>query len=340
VGLVPLTFDRPSLFTSAGASLYPERIHALADLRDMDAEIDVVIPAHGTPEMTNLAIRSILRQERAASIHVIVVEGSGRRTDVEAVVPDERVTRVLRVTDTEVADKRHGPGSYRMALSCAVGIRLSSAPHVFVCHSDMVATASNAVSFLRSKLVDGVRAAGYTQRGLVPLTGGLLLDRKLVTEPGLDWLPMDDNPFARGTPLEDLLPLVYTNTGVDCGEQFLYAELARGAPVHVCASRGGSEDWWKDPLGYYELSAEEIREAVARAGVPLRYAPLTTSRDEFARRYPAVIAASERGWWVREPRKYWRYCFDDAGDLALVHHARGTLKGETRRWLKFAATAA
>jgi hypothetical protein len=332
-----VSLRRDELFASADRELLPETIDLLVDRASGAAEIDVLIPAHGTPELTNAAIGSLLRHERDATIHVLVVEGSGRREDFDAIVRDERVTRVLRLTDAEVAERMHGHGSYRMALSCAVGVRLSTAPHVFVSHSDMVTTETNAVSFLRSKLAGGARVAAYTQRGLVPLTGGVLFDRTLLEEPGLDWLPIPENPFAPGTPLESVLPLVYTNVGVDCGEQFLYSELARGRPVYVCASRGGSSDWWKDPLGYYDVPAEEIRAAVARAGVPLRYAPLPTTREEFERRYRHVIDASNARWWVREPRKYWRYCFDDEGNLALVHHGRGTLKGDTRRWLRFAA---
>lgn len=335
-----VSLRRDELFVSSDRRLLPETIDLLVDRAPGAAEIDIVIPAHGTPELTNAAIRSLLGHERDATVHVLVVEGSGRREDLEAIVRDERVTRVLRRTDADVRGKEHGPGSYRMAVSCAVGIKLSIAPHVFVSHSDMVVTGTNAVSFLRSKLEDGARVAAYTQRGLVPLMGGVLFDRTLLDEPGLDWLPLDENTFARGTPLESVLPLVYTNSAVDCGEQFLYLELAHGRPIHVCASRGGSRDWWQDPLGYYDVPADEIRSAVARAGVPLRYAPLPTTREEFARRYRHVIDASKAGWWVREPRKYWRYCFDDDGNLALVHHARGTLKGDTKRWLRFAASFA
>lgn len=333
-----LSLRRDELFVRSDRELLPEAIDLLVDRAACAAEIDVVIPAHRTPELTNAAIRSLLRRERDATIHVVVVEDSGRDDDLDAIVRDERVTRVLLRTDGEVRGKVHGLGSYGMALACAVGVRLASAPYVFVSHSDMVVTRTNPVSFLRSKLVGGVRVAAYTQRGLVPLTGGALFDRTLLEEPGLDWLPLDENLFAPGTPLESILPLVYTNAAVDCGEQFVYSELAGGRPVHVCASRGGSDDWWKDPLGYYDLPAEEIRAAVARAGVPLRYAPLPTTREEFARRYRHVIDASTAGWWVREPRKYWRYCFDDGGNLMLVHHARGTLKGDTRRWLRFATS--
>jgi hypothetical protein len=85
----------------------------------------------------------------------------------------------------------------------------------------MLAVPDGFLSWLRTKLTEDRHVAGFTSRGLLPFTGGMLVSRTLLEQPGLDWTPLDDNPFVAGTPVEQVLPLVYTNTGVDSGEQFV-----------------------------------------------------------------------------------------------------------------------
>jgi hypothetical protein len=348
VELTPLTFDRASLFRSAATRLYPERIEALADLRDLDAEIDVVVTGHGLPELTNAAVDSFLRHERATNLHVVVVESSGDRRVFDRLRTEERISRVLLAEDVRILGRRHGPGSYGQSLSSAVGTAVSRAPHVFFSHSDMLAVSDGCLSWLRTKLTGERRIAGFTSRGVIPFTGAMLVSRALLEEPALDWGPLDDNPFVVGTPFEQVLPLVSTNTGVDSGEQFIYSELAQGRPVYVAASRGGSKDWWQDPLGYYDASADEILAAVAASRTPIEYGELRITRSEFEARYPHVIAAGRSGiwvrsptrWWRQEPPKWWRCSFDDDGRLVFIHLARGTMGRMVRRWLRFAREAA
>ena len=348
MGATPLTFDRSSLFRSEQAGIYPERIEALADLCDVPAEIDIVVTGHRFPELTNAAVDSFFRHEPSTRLHVVVVESSGDPEVFDRLRTGDRISRILLTEDVNVLGHQHGPGSYGQSLSAAVGSSVSQAPHVFFSHSDMLAVADGFLSWLRTKLTEERRVAGFTSRGVLPFTGGMLIARTLLEEPGLDWAPLDENPFAPGTSLEHLLPLVYTNSGVDSGEQFIYSELVRRRPVFVAASRGGSTDWWQDPLGYYDASADEILAAVAATDTPIEYGELRITRREFEARYPNVIAAGKSGFWVRsptrpwrqEPPKWWRYSFDDDGRLVFIHYGRGTMGRMVRRWLRFARRAA
>ena len=119
-------------------------------------------------DLTNLAVRSYLRRERDATINVLVVE-SGSREAFEEIEVHEGVSRVLLITDVGVLGRRHGPGSCGLSAATGAGVALTRSRHVFFSHSDMVACRDGFLSFLRTKLVDGARLAGFTQRGVIPM---------------------------------------------------------------------------------------------------------------------------------------------------------------------------
>jgi hypothetical protein len=160
----------------------------------------------------------------------------------------------------------------------------------------------------------------------------------VLEQPGVDWLAiLDDNPFLACTGLAALAEAVPSLRFVDCGEQLIYAELAAGRPVVAGASRGGSGDWWRDPLDYYETEPEALRRAVADAGVPIRYERVGIDHVAFARRNPTLLPPRRRLW--RRDAVRWRYGLDDEGRPLFVHHGRGSSRPSLRAWRRLAKAA-
>lgn len=334
-----MVFQTQKLFCTEDVVLYPKEIEAYADLKKdaiEDAEIDVIITAHDLPHMTNLTVENYLLHERTLKIHIIVVESSTKDSVFEKLYQHPRVSRVLLKKDVLIKGKVHGYGSYGLALSAAVGVNLSRAPYVFFSHPDMIACKDGFLNFLKSKLVGNTRIAGFTQRHAIPLMGTMMVAREVLKNPKLDMLPRDTNPLLEAAGLSEVAQTVYHLNHTDCGEQYIYDELAKHNPVYICASRGGSEDWWKHPLGYYEgSSSDELLEAVAKSKSSLVYAPLKCEKAHFEKKHKDLIKAGHEGFWLFEKPKWWRYSFDDQGDLIFVHHGRGTTLKAVKRWLSY-----
>lgn len=325
------------LFRTSARILYPQSIQLEAELCNVPgAHIDVIITTHNFPELANATIKNYLCLEKESKLHLIVVESSGRQSVFDKIYRHPQVSRILLKTDIDIRGHVHGYGSYGMALSSAVGAHFSQAPLIFFSHSDMLATKENFLSWLAGKLVGKTRLASFTQRHFIPFTGCMLMTRDLLQEQNIDWAPLDTNEVLGPLGLENLAKTIHHLRGIDCGEQYVYSELQRGNPVFVCASRGGSKDWWHDPLDYYNVDVTHLWKQISDANLAMTFAPLQTNRTNFEQTYAHVLRASTKGWWPFEKSKFWRYSFDDQGDLVFIHYGRGTTLRAVRRWLRFA----
>ncbi len=322
------------LFQSEDMKLYPEKIELYLDIKNPKSEIDIVITAHNLPNLTNLAVQNYLTTEKQSMIHIIVVESSGSAAVFNSLLEHPRVSKILLKTDIRIKGQIHGYASYGMSLSAQIGLKYSNAPYVFFSHSDMLACKENFLTFLKSKLVNGIRLASFTQRHIIPFTGCMLVQKNLLLEQKLDWIPKNQNT-AVVNKFKKVASFIHHFQCVDSGESFVYHEILNENPVHVCASRGGSQDWWKHPLDYYETPSENILKELIQSKYPIVYAPLTLSKEEFEKKHGKIIQAGYEGWWLFEKPKWWRYSFDDEGDLVFIHHGRGTTLRAVKRWLKF-----
>ncbi|MGE4231751.1 MAG: glycosyltransferase family 2 protein [Bacteriovoracia bacterium] len=331
-----LFFSPREYFKTADKDLYPEKINLTCKLQNSQArqaDVDIIIGSHNLASITNLTIQSYLRYETDLKIHIIVVESSGKDTVFRDIIDHPQVSKVL-LDNISIKGKVHGYGSYGLALSNAIGIQLSRSPLIFFSHSDMVACKPQFISYLKSKL-GPARAASFTQRHIIPFVGCMLVTRQLLEERTIDWLPMDENPYLKETGLLPLGEMVTHLNHIDCGEQYIYYELAQHRPIYISASRGGSTDWWKDPMGYYDLAPEALTAWVKQTGASLNFGHLNCTKEKFKQKHLDLINAGQEGFWVFQKPKWWRYCFDDSGDLIFIHHGRGSTEREVKRWVRF-----
>lgn len=323
--------------TEEALSILPEEIKISHALNLNKADIDVVISGYRFPELTNAVVKNYLYHEKDALINMIVVESSGDLDVFNKLIAGDRVSRVL-VHDFRTVHPLLGSASYGMAISSAIGSFLSSSEHVFFSHSDMWACKDNFLSFLRSKLSTQIRLASFTQRHIIPFSGCMLLRRSLLDEPDIDWMVYDTNNFMNRN-----APLIKINESgmlsnlmfLDCGEAFIFSELAHNNPVYVCASRGGSDDFWKEPVACLSMESKAVYKIVQSSGCPIIYAPLCITKDTFKSKYRYLLKIAQSGFFDFKNRKFWRYSFDDDGELIFIHHGRGTSTRRVKNWLKF-----
>jgi hypothetical protein len=313
----------------------PPEVRVTCEFSLNNAQIDVIVPGYGSHELTNATIKNYLSYEKETPINIIAVESSGNPKVFEKIVRHERVSRVL------IHNFRPFLEAYKlvwgMSISSAVGQYYSTSPYVFFSHNDMLACKENFLTFLLSKMSSQVRLASFSQRHVIPFTGGMLVNRSLLIEPGLDWGIYKSNPFivqAESLAKIDQPKHITNFDWIDCGESFVYSELEKNNSVYVCASRGGTNDFWRDPFDYFSISAQEAAQLVKNSGCPIIYAPLNISREDFVKKYPNFIKADQAWNWDFRNKRFWRCSFDDKGDLLFIHHGRGTSLGHLKNWLK------
>lgn len=310
-----LHIPREDLFSSPESQQFPDRIAILADIKRYQADIDVIIGAHGQPEAVNLTIENYLGLEKKTPIHILVIESSRRLSTFWRIRGGPRVSKVLILGDIRCTSREHGDrfwASNGAALAAQLGSYLGNARYAFFSHTDMMGYKENFLSFLFSKLDDNTPLASFTQRHVLPFTGGMLYDKDYFKSKNVDWLPRAQNPY-RIPPLDQLRSRIdpLNCFYIDTGEQLILEALKRGQCAYVCASRGVTGDYYGHALTEYGLTNQEVNQM----GVPIRYAPDVQSREAFAVKYPE---------FARMDNAMWRKCFDDQGDVVFLHRGRGS----------------
>jgi len=322
-----LQIPSKTLFPSPEGRQFPRKITVLADLRPSQrpsqADIDVVIGSHHQAEAVNLTIENYSLLEREARLHFWVIESSFSAGEFQKIRRGENVSRVLILSPLRATNRRLTRVYYASngaALAASLGACLGAAPCAFFSHSDMMGYKQNFLSFLATKISDKTVLASFTQRHVLPFTGGMLWEKKFFSSVSGDWLPKRENPypFPAFAALRAEIPHL---SWLDAGEQLVFEALAHGKTAHVCASRGVSGDYFGHPLGHpLEQYGVDVR---GLESLGIHYAPLATDRTAFDREYPGLATAVPG----------WRKCFDDEGEVVFIHRGRGSRqRGRGKGW--------
>lgn len=333
--------------SSISLNYFPPDIDTFVVNNYEECEIDIIINGYNYPELTNATVSNYLKYEKNCDFNIIIVESSGNIKIFDKIISGPRISKIL-IQDYDLKNNpnvRYGSGSFAMSLSAAVGTYLSKSKYIFYSHSDMLAIKPNFLSSLLNKLDDKTRIASFTIRHLIPFTGCMLIDRNAIDECDLDWMLYYDNIYIDGTEcLKNLLSLEKKSSNpdsiscmrwIDCGEAFIYAEIQRGNRVFAGASIGGNDDYWKSVWDYLYLGKNTL-ELIQDCNCGIVYSPLNIDKASFENRYGNILDFSKSLFFEgeRNNRKYWRYCFDDEGDLCFIHHGRGISSRKVKRWLK------
>ncbi len=326
--------------TEKALKVLPEKITVWHECNFNDAKIDIIINSYNKPELTNATVINYLLLEDKIPINIIIVESSGNKDVYEKLISHKKVSRIL-VEDHKASHPIHGAGSYGMAISSAIGFYFSQSPYVFFSHSDMVALKKDFLKYLLIELNEEIRIASFTQRHIIPFTGCMLIDRKVVENSKTDWLLYDDNQYIKKSEfLQNICRMKNRSTNIKCdwidaGEALIYEEIANNKKVFVSKSFGGTKGLWKTPFDLIGISQKEIEEA----GNVIIFAKQNINKSEFKRNYKFVLQAGKKWesfkWFLSSKKNYWRYTIDNNDNLIFIHHGRGTRR-TINRWLKFA----
>lgn len=308
--------SRDALFYSIEGNQFPDRIIVLGEIKPYQADIDVIIGGHGQPELINLVIENYLALEKKLSVHIIVVDSSRNLSMIKRIIGGPRVSRILILSNPTCITRSHGGqfwASNGAALAAQIGIALGSSRYAFFSHSDMIGYRENLFSFLLSKLDDNTPLAAFTQRHVLPFTGGMLWDKSYFNPLMVDWLPKAENQYHFPW-LDQLRNRIDAINWIDSGEHLIYEMLRRDHRAYVCASRGTTGDYFGNPMAYYGFTDQELN----KINIPIHYAPNSLSQEAFAEKYPEFTSLENA---------MWRKCFDDDGNVVFIHRGRGTTKG-------------
>ncbi|MBD1835581.1 hypothetical protein H6F61_23570 [Cyanobacteria bacterium FACHB-472] len=314
-----LSINRESLFSSKEGNKFPKAIVTLADIKPYEADVDVIIGAHRQPEAVNVTIENYLALEKKNRLHFFVIESSRNPLAYWKIRERECVSKVFILNNIRCTKKNYENvfwASNGAAIAAQIGTYLGCSRYAFFSHSDMMGYKENFLSFLLSKLDEKTPLASFTQRHILPFSGGMLYDKNYFKSLNADWLPSSEN-FYNIPELELLRNRIEHLNWIDAGEKLILAALQRGQKAYVCASRGSTGDYYGHALTPYGLTNQEV----SQLGVPIYYAPDLLSREAFKAKYPEL--ATEKG-------PFWRQCFDDEGDVIFVHRGRGTSKGQRK----------
>jgi hypothetical protein len=310
--------ERHHLFTTPEGNTFPANFILSADIKNIESDMDVIIGAHNQSEAVNTTIENYLALEEHSSLHIIVIESSSSVQAFRRIKERRNISKAWILNPVLATSRRFGGrlwASNGAALAAQLGCYFGKAPLIFFSHSDMIGYKKNFLSFLGSKLDDKTPIASFTQRHIIPFTGGMLAIRKCIDQPGIDWLPKEKNSYS----LEwknQFYPRIQALSWIDAGEQIIYASLVKGSRAYVCASRGATGDFFGHPLDYYQISEDEVSKAVET----LDYAPIKINKEEFTKKYPELA----------NDELVWRKCFDDTGEVIFIHRGRGTSKGRRK----------
>jgi len=313
-----LRIPREKLFLCPEGNKFPKIITLLVDSANYEADIDIVITTCNQPQAANLVIENYLALEKKTRIHIWVIETSRNFISFLRTKKNPNISRVCIFGNIHAIKCKYENKfwiSNAVGFAAQLGSYLGSAPHLFLSHVDMMGCKENFLSFILSKLDGNRPLASFTQRGVLPFTGGMVYRKDYFSDKGVDWLPRNENPFQTNG-IENLKELIEALNWIDAGEQLVFEALSHGERGHVCASRGITGDFFGQELKRYKFSNEEA----VNAGLSVDYASLVLSREEFIDKYPS-LAKEEIGMW--------RKCFDDSGELVFIHRGRGTVQGKS-----------
>ena len=346
----PLKLHNNRLFSPGNTRThYPDQLSLNIDIKKRNATIDVIIAGYGQPEMTNTTVQNYLMFEQKADIHLIIIESSNNPEIHDQIIDHPKISRIFFKEDHKITYNNLGYASPALALSFSVGSYFSNAEYVFFSHNDMIAYRKNFLSFLKSKLTNGIRLASFTQRHLIPFTGCMMVHRDVLLNPEADWAPKPNNRFiAKGNPgYKALQKLTNFSASVrfkqfpkamrwiDCGEDYVYHELSHNNPVYVVASVGGADDYGKHPFKYSSQNISKVQKIIKSSDIKVYYAENTYSKRFIEQNYPELIeAVVDKNTGERKDR-YWRVSFDDTGQIIFLHRGRGNSLQNCYYWLHF-----
>jgi hypothetical protein len=305
------------LFSPDHLIKFPPGINVLAHVRELEADVDVVIGAHGQAEEVNLTIENYLALEKHTRLRIWVIESSGKLSNFFKIHNLPEVNRIfildhLRCTDRKFEGKFFA--SNGAAVAAAIGNYFGNARYTFFSHTDMMGYKLNPLTFLLSKLDSDTPIASFMQRNILPFTGGMIFAKEYFHNLPVDWLPRSNNPYSMPW-LKQLQNQIEPLSWIDTGEELVFETLARGQKVFVCASYGATGDFFGHPLDRYGIKNEDL----AKFNLGIKYAFEEISREAFETKYPQ---------FARSDNAMWRKCFNDQGEVIFIHRGRGTSKGK------------
>jgi hypothetical protein len=305
------------LFVSPDNRDFPSYLIYLADVKPYQADIDIVIGSYKDADAANLVIDNYLALEKQAQIHIWVVESSRNLLDFWKIRSGPNISRVLILSRVNAIDKVHSPrfgASNNIALAVQLITYLGKARYLFPSHTDMMGYKPNFLSFLLSKLNENTPLASFSQRHIIPFTGGMLYDKTYFHDAEVDWLPQEVNPYHIPA-IDAFRSQIEHLNWLDTGESLIMEVLQRSHQAHVCASRGATVDAYAHPLeNNYDVTEEQIRLSDAT----IEYASQVPLRETFEARYPELKDTP------------WRKTFDETGDVVFIHRGRGTTSRQNK----------
>jgi hypothetical protein len=302
------------LFPSGHGKAFPRKLCLLVDSRPYQADVDIVISTLGDTRHIGALIENYLSLEKKLRVHIWVAIASLNIVQFMNVPRDPRVSKVIALnnpSDFLKFFRSWFSGSYSAALGAQLGQHLGSAPYLFYSHEDMMATKENFLSWLYSKLNDRTPLASFSQRGIIPFSGGMIVNKKCFSNERIDWLPLEENGF-KFPGLEAFQEKIDNMNWVDAGEQFIYRALERGENVFVCESNGGTRKGpAEDPLDLFGVTEPDVR----KAGINITYADKKFSADDIRKKRPDLEVPLT---------SCWRKSYDEEGDVIFIHRGRGT----------------
>lgn len=317
--------------------LFPEKIAVTYNSETTESSVDIIICAYNFPELTNATIDNYLKFEKKTNFNIVVVEGSGDINVYNKIKSGSNIFKVLIKEDIKISEKP-GKNSWGMSLSAAVGTYFSKSKYIFYSHSDMAACKNNFLTFLKNQLNNKTRIISFTQRHFIPFTGCMMVDRDVFIPKYSDWACYQENFFIKKNQIlkniSDLNVLKNFNW-IDSGEAIIYSEILQNNNIIICSSVGSSTDYFFNVWNYFFTTENEINNF--KALLPIKYQDVKITKPEFDIKYKKVIKSAEYRFWEKKEseRIYWRYSFDNEGEMIFIHHGRGTTTREVKKWLKF-----
>jgi hypothetical protein len=295
----------------------PSQLLLLTDIKKCTADLDIIIGSHNQSQATNLTIDNYLSLEKNKSLHILVVESSRNPLNFMRIRSGKNISKILILSEIPCTKKQYDSwfwASNGVAIAVQIGMYLGRAKYAFFSHSDMMGYKENFLSFLHSKLSENQPIASFTQRHVLPFSGGMLFDKHYFHNLDVNWLPCKNNPYSISG-LDRLRDRIEDLNWTDAGEKLILTALNRGQTAYICASRGATGNYYGHPLQGYNLNNEEVQ----KSKVPIEYAPDILSSDRFKEKYPELAL---------EKIAMWRKSFDDEGNVIFIHRGRGTTKGK------------
>jgi len=199
-------------------------------LRDDNSkcDVDIIMPSYKERKMAVLAAKSFSKFEDKLTMRFIFVDNSGEKKRFEGL--DNIPYMSISIPD-EIFNLTKGAGkmSHSNAYALEVGRNYCKAPHVLVCHNDVLAYKKNWLSYLHSKMSDYM-LAGFLRDNIrinAAHVSGFMYDRKFFDDAGVTFWP-------RKKPERDV------------GDDFSYYLQKRNMKYFVCPCSHNDESLLKE----------------------------------------------------------------------------------------------